>query len=165
MEAFEAAKAIWEDPDPSLERPLISTLKRGRHPFNRAAAAYALQTLKTLSVVRALEHSVADKYEHPRVRGYAAETLAHGHRKRSHSVLLKELSDASKDVRFWCAFALGEMAEQRAVAALERLVATDKRVVNGVHSVAKEAADAIENIQRERKEHRRKGGCVFCVRD
>ncbi len=165
MEAFEAAKAIWEDPDASLERPLILTLKNGRSPFNRAAAAFAMQILKTPRVVRALERSVEDRSEHPRVRGEAAEALAHGHRKRSHHVLLKVLGDPSKDGRFWCAFALGEMAERRAISVLERLVSNDKRVVRGFHSVAQEAADALENIQSEKKGHRRKDGCVFCVRN
>ena len=29
MDAFEAAKAVWEDSDERLERPLILTLKNG----------------------------------------------------------------------------------------------------------------------------------------
>jgi len=78
-------------------------------------------------------------------------------------VLLTALDDSSKDVRFWCAFALGEMAEKRAIPSLKRLVASDKRIVKGFHSVAKEAADAIENIQTEKVAHKRKNGCVFCV--
>jgi HEAT repeat protein len=165
LEAFEAAKAIWEDPDSSLERPLLSTLKNGRRPFNRAAAAFAMQILRTSKTIRALERTVESNTEHPRVRGEAAEALAHGHRKKSHDVLLKGLSNPSKDVRFWCAFALGEMAEQRAIVALTRLAATDKRMVKGFWSVAKEAADAIENIERGNKDHRRKDGCCFCIRD
>jgi HEAT repeat protein len=164
-EAFEAAKAIWEDSDASLERPLILALRNGRRPFNRAAAAYAMQLLKTPRIIRALERTVENKSENPRVRGEAAEALAHGHRKQSHDVLLKGLSDRSKDLRFWCAFALGEMAEERAIVALRRLVATDKRIVKGFWSVAKEAADAIENIERGNKDHRQKDGCCFCVRD
>ena len=165
LEAFEAAKGIWEDPDSSLERPLLSTLKNGRRPFNRAAAAFAMQILSTPKTVKALERTVESNTEHPRVRGEAAEALAHVHRKNSHDVLLKGLGNPSKDVRFWCAFALGEMAEQRAIVALRRLVATDKRMVKGFWSVAKEAADAIENIQKGNKGHRRKDGCCFCVRD
>ena len=103
--------------------------------------------------------------ENARVRGEAAEALAHHHRRRSHDVLLRGLADSSKEVRFWCAFALGEMAEKRAVPRLRRLVDGDKRTVKGFHSVAKEAADAIANIETEKIEHRRKhGGCVFCVR-
>ena len=164
FEAFEAAKSVWEDSDAGLERPLILMLKRGRKPFNRVAAAYAMQALKkTPKLIRALERTVANKSEHPRVRGEAAEALAHGHRKESHGVLLRGLTDPSKDVRFWCAFALGEMAEQRAIAGLKHLVATDKRVVKGFHSVAKEAGDAIVNIRKEKAFHRRKDGCVFCV--
>jgi HEAT repeat protein len=163
-DAFEAARAVWEDSDERLERPLILTLKNGRNPFNRAAAAYAMQSVTTARTIRALESVVKNKSERPQVRGEAAEALAHSHRKKSHAVLLSGLGDPSKDLRFWCAFALGEMAEQRAIASLKRLVAGDKRMVKGFHSVAKEAADAIENIQTEKVVHRRKNGCVFCIR-
>jgi HEAT repeat protein len=164
VKAFEAAKAIWEESDASLEGPLISTLRNGRRPFNRAAAAYAMQMLTTARTIKELERTVKSKAEHPRVRGEAAEALAHGHRRRSHDVLLRGLRDPSKDVRFWCAFALGQMTEQRAVPLLKDLVASDPRVVRGFHSVAKEAADALANIQTGNKSHRRGDGCIFCVR-
>jgi HEAT repeat protein len=164
VDAFEAAKAVWEDSDKQLERPLIRLLRNGRRPFNRAAAAYAMQVVRTPQTIRALESAVRNKREHPRVRGEAAEALAHCHRRKSHDVLLAGLRDPSKDVRFWCAFALGEMAEKRAVPALKRLVASDRRIVKGFHSVAKEAGDAIENIQTEKIAHRRRNGCAFCVR-
>jgi HEAT repeat protein len=165
VDAFEAAKAIWEDSDERLERPLILTLKNGRRAFNRAAAAFAMQMVTSKRTIRALERTVKNKSERPRVRGEAAEALAHHHRKESHDVLIAGLRDSSKDVRFWCAFALGEMAEKRAVPALERLVGSDRRVVKGFHSVSKEAADALENIQTGNVPHRRKNGCLFCVRD
>jgi HEAT repeat protein len=84
--------------------------------------------------------------------------------KRSHLLLLKGLSDPSKDVRFWCAFSLGEMAEKRAVPQLERLAATDHRMVKGFHSVAQEALDSITKIQKGNLAHRRGDGCVFCIR-
>jgi HEAT repeat protein len=164
VDAFEAAKTIWEDSDKRLERPLILTLKNGRRPFNRQAAAFAMQMVATSKTVRALESTVKSKSEHPRVRGEAAEALAHCHRKKSHDVLLTGLGDSSKDVRFWCAFALGEMAERRAIPLLERLIASDGRIVKGFHSVAKEAGDAIENIQTEKVAHRRRNGCLFCLR-
>jgi HEAT repeat protein len=164
VDAFEAAKAVWEDSDKQLERPLIQLLRNGRRPFNRAAAAYAMQVVRTPQTIRALEGTVRNKREHPRVRGEAAEALAHCHRRDSHDVLLAGLLDPSKDVRFWCAFALGEMAEKRAVPALQRLAASDKRIVKGFHSVSKEAGDAIDNIQTEKIAHRRRNGCVFCVR-
>ena len=164
VDAFEAAKAVWEDSDKRLERPLILTLKNGRRPFNRAAAAFAMQMVTTPRTIRALESAIENKSEHPRVRGEAAEALAHCHRRNSHDVLLRGLSDSSKDVRFWCAFALGEMAEERAIPSLKRLVASDRRIVKGFHSVAKEAGDALENIQTDKVAHRRRNGCVFCGR-
>jgi HEAT repeat protein len=164
VDAFEAAKAIWEDSDERLERPLILTLKNGRRPFNRAAAAFAMQMVTTPRTILALESVVKKKSERPRVRGEAAEALAHSHRQKSHDVLLTGLGDSSKDVRFWCAFALGQMAEKRAIPYLKSLVASDNRIVKGFHSVAKEAADAIENIQSENVAHRRTNRCGFCVR-
>lgn len=164
VDAFEAAKAVWQDADKQLERPLLLILKKGRRPFNRAAAAYAMQIVSTPRTIRALENVVRNKLERPRVRGEAAEALAHCHRRKSHDVLLRALADSSKEVRFWSAFALGEMAEPRAISALERLAASDTRLVKRFHSVAKEAADAIRNIHTGNVGHRRKNGCVFCVR-
>jgi HEAT repeat protein len=165
LDAFEAAMSVWNDPDTHLERSLIRTLKKGRKLFNRAAAAFAMQMVTTPKTIIALEQAVKNKSEHPRVRGEAAEALAHSHRKKSHDVLLAQLRDPSKDVRFWCAFALGEMAEKRAVPALKLLVTNDRRIVKGFHSVGKEAADALESIETEKVAHRRKNGCVFCIRE
>ncbi len=163
VDAFEAAKAIYNDSDTRLERPLILTLKGGRRPFNRAAAAYAMQMVTTPRTIIALEKAVKNKSEYPPVRGEAAEALAHCHRRKSHDVLIAGLADPNKDVRFWCAYALGEMAEKRAIPALKLLVTTDRRIVKGFHSVGKEAADTIECIAQNAR-HRRKNGCLFCIR-
>ncbi|HZR65024.1 MAG TPA: HEAT repeat domain-containing protein [Terriglobales bacterium] len=160
--AFEAAKFLYDKAAPELEAHLIHILKNGRRPFNRAAAAYVMQMVTTKKTFAALERTVGDEAESPRVRGEAAEALAHSHRRKSHDVLLRNLNDKSKDVRFWCAFALGQMAERRAVPILLRLADSDKRPVRGFHSVSQEARDAIRNIEIENKEHRRKHGCVFC---
>ena len=117
VDAFEAAKAIWQDSDKRLERLLILTLKHGRRPFHRAAA-HATQIVTTPRTIRALESVVKHKFERPRVRGEPAEALAHCHRRKSHDVLFAGLVDSSRDVRFWCAFALGQMAERTAIPAL-----------------------------------------------
>jgi HEAT repeat protein len=175
VDVFEAAKAIWTEAgkrvksqdiraDLRLERPLITTLRRGRRAFNRAAAAFAMQMVSAPKTVMALESVVKNKSASPRVRGEAAEALADSHRTKSHNVLLRELNDSSKDVRFWCAFSLGEMAEKRALPSLKRLAASDRRIVKGFHSVAKEAAAAIEKIQSGNVGNRRRHDCVFCER-
>jgi hypothetical protein len=72
-------------------------------------------------------------------------------------VLVKGLDDPGKDVRFWCAFALDEMAGEDALSTLKPLALTDRRIVKGFHSVAREAADAVENIEEANKAHRRRG--------
>ena len=118
--------------------------------------------LRRPKVVAALEQVVNDISENPRVRGYAAEALHLNHRMKSHDVLLKNLTDPSKQVRFWCAYTLGQMAEHRAIPALERLSVSDNRVVTGYHSVAKEAADALQEIKTN-KAHRRERGCISCI--
>jgi hypothetical protein len=56
------------------------------------------------------------------------------------------------------------MAEIRALPSLKQLAATDRRMVEGFHTVAKEAADAIVTIQKGNVGHRPKRGCIFCVR-
>src|SRR5260370_42093718 len=104
VDAFEAAKSIFEDTgrrvkasstaDKLLERPLIATLKKGRRTFNRAAAAFVIQMVSAPKTVRALESVVKNKSERPRVRGEAAEALAHCHRSESHAVLLAGLNDS-----------------------------------------------------------------------
>ncbi len=161
--AFEAAVFLYRHADERVEQPLIKMLRRGRRPFNRAAAAFVMQMVRTGPIVSALEQAVSNIDESVRVRGEAAEALAHNHRRKSHNVLLANLEDRSKDVRFWCAFALGEMAEQRAVPALTRFAKTDQRVVRGFRSVSQEATDALRNIEVENVGHRRKNGCIFCV--
>jgi len=151
-------RRFWDDSDPAFELDLIMTLKEGRCPFNRAVAAYAMQMLKTRRTIRALEETAMNKSEHSRVSGEAAEALARGHRRKSHEILLKGLKDPSKDVRFWCAIALGEMTEKRAIPTLEHLLATDGRIVTGFHSVAREAEDATQKHSEQESFSQKKVG-------
>jgi HEAT repeat protein len=117
-----------------------------------------LPVLRDPKSIPALEGAVSNKFENPRVRGEAAEALAHFHRKASHHVLLNGLADSSKEVRFWCAFALGEMGDADALPILKKLAAKDHRVVRGWWAVNKEAADAIRSIEKQRRRR-----CLYCV--
>ena len=81
LDAFEAAKFLYDKADSRLASPLIRVLKRGRKPFNRAAAAYVMQVVATPRTIAALERTVNDTAESSRVRGEAAESLAHAHRR------------------------------------------------------------------------------------
>jgi HEAT repeat protein len=159
IDAFEAAKRVWNIDGNAVAKQLIRTLRMGRRAFNRSAAAYAMQAVSSASVINALEKSVRNKSENPDVRGHAAEALAHRHGRSTHDVLIKALQDPTKEVRFWCAFALGQMREKKAVPILQLLL-SDQRLVRGFHSVAKEAADAISEIEQREPERR----CPYCIR-
>lgn len=128
-DAFEAAKQVWSDSDPKLSRALIEILLHGRRPLNRAAAAHALPALRDPKAIPALERTVSGVSESPRVRGEAAEALAYFHRKESHQVLLEGLRDPSREVRFWCAFALSHTRDSKALPLLKQLAAEDHRVL------------------------------------
>ena len=122
-----AARAISLDRDPALLPGLVWTLRHGRRTHNRVEAAYALGFMTGTEGTAALESALSNKSENTKVRAFAAETLAHRHRRGSHAVLLRNLQDPSREVRFWCAFALGQMREKKASPALSRLPAILRR--------------------------------------
>src|SRR6266480_1025378 len=163
IEAYEGAKEIWQKDDPDSVRSVINVLLHGQRVLNRAAAAYALNLTHGEAAIPALERSVGNKREHPKVRGQAAESLAHNHRAKSHDILRVNLNDPSKEVRFWCAYSLAQMADEGALVPLKKLAKKDHRVVKGFWSVSKEAIWAIREIRKEMRERgRRRKPCLFC---
>lgn len=163
IDAYEAAKEIWQKDDPDNLRSVLNVLHHGKRVLNRAAAAYALNLTHGNAAIPALEKSLANKREHPKVRGQAAESLAHNHREKTHQLLRRSLDDPSKYVRFWCAYALSEMADERALDRLRKLVKSDYRVVRGFWSVSKQANAAIRKIRKEMRSRRRnRRGCLSC---
>jgi hypothetical protein len=163
IEAYEGAKEIWQKDTPDIVRSVINILLHGRRVLNRAAAAYALNLTHGKAAIPALERSVGSKREHPKVRGQAAESLAHNHRAKSHHILRVNLNDPSKEVRFWCAYSLAQMADEDALVPLKKLAEEDHRVVKGFWSVSKEAKWAIREIRKEMTEReRQRKPCLFC---
>jgi HEAT repeat protein len=155
-----AARAIAGDNDPALLPGLVWTLRHGRRTHNRVEAAYALGFMTGTEGTAALESALSNKSENTKVRAFAAETLAHRHRRGSHAVLLRNLQDPSREVRFWCAFALGQMREKKALPALSRLAESDHRVLRGWWAVSKEAKDSIAEIEHPTRRGNRR--CTFC---
>jgi len=164
VDVYEAAKEIWQKDDPATVRPLVKVLRHGKRAMNRAAAAHALYLMHVKAAIPALESALADKQQHPKVRGQAAESLAHNHRGRTHALLRRNLNDTSKEVRFWCAYALSEMGDAESLGRLRELSKTDHRIVRGFWSVSKEAKAAIRKILKEvRSRGRIVKRCLFCV--
>jgi len=165
VEAYEGAKEIWEKDDPRMLPSVIDTLLRGQRVLNRTAAAYALTLTHGDAAIPALEKAVANRREHPKVRAQAAESLAHNHRPASHRILRENLNDASKDVRFWCAYSLAQMADEEALSPLRELARGDHRIVRGFWSVSREARASIRIIRKAMKEDgRRRKPCLFCAK-
>jgi HEAT repeat protein len=164
IDAYEAAKEIWKSDDQRTLRSVIRTLKCGKRALNRAAAAYALNLMPGRTAIAALETTVQNSQEHPKVRGQAAESLAISHRTSSHGVLLRNLQDPSKEVRFWCAYSLAEMGDTDALPGLRKLAKEDQRIVKGFWSVRREANWAIRRIREEARRKGRRKRCRFCTK-
>jgi HEAT repeat protein len=165
-DAYGGAKKIWEEDDRDAVPSVLKVLLHGQRALNRAAAAYALNLTHGKAAIPALERSLGNKREHPKVRAQAAESLAHNHRAKSHDILRTNLSDPSKDVRFWCAYSLAQMADEEALVPLQELAESDHRVVKGFWSVSKEAKRAVREIRKAMRDRgRRHKACLFCSKE
>ena len=76
-EALQAAVDASRSDDVRLVGPVLRQLKHGRRPFHREVAAYLLGFLGHRRVIPALERTLANRHENPKVRGQAAEALAY----------------------------------------------------------------------------------------
>ena len=156
MDSFEREgdeKAIWEIAK-SLSlletkvqvQPLCSTVISGQPASRRAAAAYVLGRLRDRAVTDCLIHVLCNLGEEEIVRSHSAEALGALKDGKAFEFLLRNLSDTSVSVRFWTAFALGELGDQRAVPSLKTLSETDNSILEGWWAIKKEALDAIHKI-------------------
>jgi HEAT repeat protein len=130
-----------------LERILVS----GKSAEARKRAAWALGFLHDEDAAPALLRTLADRNEETEVRAYAAEALGHVAPQTRHdealAALLHALTDLAPEIRFWAAFALGNLGDERAIPALQRLADRDTDSVPGWWSIRKEALDSIEQIK------------------
>jgi HEAT repeat protein len=109
-------------------------------------AAHSLGLLGDHRAVDPLLARLADTSEDPRVRGFAAEALTGPGDRRAVPGLIAALADPSAEVRFWAAFALGELGDPAALSALRQLAQNDQAALPGWRSNSDEAAAAIESI-------------------
>jgi HEAT repeat protein len=130
-----------------LERILVS----GKSAEARKRAAWALGFLRYEHAAPALLRTLADRNEETDVRAHAAEALGHIAPQTGHdealAALLHALTDPEPEIRFWAAFALGNLGDERAIPALQRLADRDSDSVPGWWSIRKEALDSIEQIK------------------
>ncbi len=126
--------------------------KQSLHEISVRVAA--IQTLQYIGDERAIEPLInifSTPDETLSLRTLAAEVLGHLHAKRAVSALIEALSDSSAELRFYAAFSLGLIGDERALPELGRLAIEDQTSIPGMWSVSKEASDAIEKIKSRRR--------------
>ena len=149
--SWEAAKSLALVKSKRALKPLIVALSEAKDRNKRQAAAYALGSLCDKRAVEPLIKTLTNTLEDATVRGQAAESLGNSRDRRAVGPLIAPLKDASTEVRFWSAFALGQLGDRRALKELTRLAATDRSILDGWWEVSKEASDAIACIRGEEK--------------
>lgn len=132
-------------------KPLVGELSQGRMPDLRAASAFALGYVGGEAATVALLQALGDECESGVVRANAAEALGNLRDGRACKALIAALSDPSAEIRFWVAFALGQIGCRDALPYLRKVAVTDTREVPGWWSVSKEASDAMKEIRRAGK--------------
>jgi len=144
-----AAHALGELDVKAAVQPLIVTMRSDASDDVRQAATYALGLIGAKRALSPLIAVLADQTNSPGLRGMAAEALSDVRDRRAVPALLGALGDVSPEVRFWAAFALGELGDPQALPELERIAATDRAPVAGRGTVRKEAEAAIQRIREQ----------------
>lgn len=137
------ARHLLADPDPGVRESAAYGLGAQFDPRTDEAAFKPL--------LAALENQA----ELPNVRAQTAESLgniigrsdrrARPYRQAQRALTLA-LEDTAPEVRFWAAFALGEMRSRAALPKLRELASTDAAICPRWWAIKDEAADAIECI-------------------
>jgi HEAT repeat protein len=146
--AFEAAKALIQIRAKNTAPPLVRVLEdRNSSPDQKSAAAYTLGWLGVPNTVPALRAAAMNLDLDAGVRGHAVEALGVMQARDAVSDLISLLSDASPEVRYWTAYALGQIGDPESIPALERMASSDVAVLSWDRSLKQEALDARESIR------------------
>jgi HEAT repeat protein len=143
---WEAAKALGIIGSKRAAPRLAAMLAGADDTETRAAAAYALGLLCDARSTAPLLNALSDTGLAPKVRGHAAEALGYLRDAAAVDALVAALRDAHAEVRYWAAFALGEIGDRRALPELRRLAATDQARLHGGETVSHAAEEAAESI-------------------
>lgn len=133
----EAARSLGILGSKRVTLALVSALQNDENADVRLYAASSLAMLDDQRAVEPLVQTLQDPAEEARVRGMAAESLARFSESPAVVPLISALESDSPEVRYWAAFALGQLGDPRALPPLQRLASTDESA-----EVRKEASAA-----------------------
>ena len=142
--------------DPRTTDALIALLQASPNQLARQFAAYSLGFRHDLRAKTALIAALRDPTNSLEVRCYILEALGHllDHtqgQNDAREAVRETLREEPAEIRFWSAFALANFGTVADIPRLRALAENDRRVVEGWWSVSKEAADAIEHLERRRR--------------
>lgn len=129
---------------------LISVMQSDRNAIVRgnAARSIGLMTRRDKSIaVQPLLDLLGNLAERPKVRAYAAEALGFIRDEKALDSLACFTTDLSPEVRYMCAYSLGEIGSVSHLELLESLL-TDTAIFDGWGTVGEAAKEAIENLRR-----------------
>jgi HEAT repeat protein len=144
---WEAAKALIALGDTRAVPLLIAIAQQPGESDQRTAAVYVLGLLGDPRALGPLVQVLRNSREDAQLRSHAAEALAYIGKRRAVPALIAALADPAPALRLWCAFALGELGDTRAVAPLERLAARDGTPGPGWWTVGEEAREALTRFE------------------
>lgn len=124
---------------------LIYQVDKGSTTLIRWNCAYVLGFLGVQEATSILRSILTNRTNETILRTQCAEALAYLGDKESVPTLLQGLKEASPEMRFWCLFALGELADTSVLKEIEALF-HDETVVNGFWAISQEAREVHARI-------------------
>ena len=124
-------------------KPLIALLHFDSQVDVRWAAAYALGWFGTRGALNALIQTINDPDEDIKVVARAVEACGIVRSERALPAIVNLAQSEHVLLRFWVAYALGQIGNPSARSVLKRMVRYDNGVVDGLWSVKREAKHAM----------------------
>jgi HEAT repeat protein len=143
---WEAAKALVQLHAENAAPTLLRVLNRG-NSTKQSAAAWVLGWLGLSNTVPSLRATALNPHLEVTVRGHATEALGVMQAREAVPDLITLLSDSSPELRYWAAYALGQIGDSVSIPALERMASTDVAVLPHDRSLKQEALDALAAIR------------------
>jgi HEAT repeat protein len=146
----EVAKALARIDAKDAVPTLIAVLEQNE-PAREWVAAWALGLLRAREAAPALRRAALGPAVDLRVRQHAIEALGYVDDGRAVPDLIGLLVHIAPEIRYWTAFALGQIGDERSLPGLQRLADEDDTVTPTNLSVRHAALDAIEVIRAREK--------------